>query len=438
MTTNTQLYSLAKSYLGKGGSTFRSFCGLGSGEPWCAAFVSYIFYKGGVASLFYGGKKTTYCPNAIKWCEANLAEVPPYMALPMDIIFFDWNSNNVPDHIGFVKERKSADAIYTIEGNTSGGIVAEKTRASKYVLGIYRPHFTGTFSTTKALEIDGYFGYNSIACFQKVLGVEIDGVLGLVTVKAWQRKIGTTADGAWGIKTTKAAQKFLGVKVDGYFGPESVKALQRWINKSLNFSSGKTSEKASTTTTTVAKPAATQNASPQEKMVSWAKKIAADNSYHYVVYKSNNSKTKECPICKNHSKGKYHGWNCIGFAFASWRHGAGIKCKCNNHVINNSIWDDILKAKTDAAALKIARNHIGINDIKVIRNKKKNIPKSSLKAGDICGRFNSKNHCEHIFLYIGDGKMADARGSNGKVANNNQISVRNTNTCKVAIRYTGK
>ena len=447
MVTNTQLYSFIKEneLIGKGGATFRSYCGLGSGQPWCAALVSYIFGKGGAASLFYGGKKVTYCPNAIKWCEANLAEVPIYLALPMDIIFFDWNGNNVPDHIGFVKERKSADSIYTIEGNTSGGIVAEKIRTLynekgtiKYIQGVYRPHFPAKFDTTKALEIDGYFGYNSIACLQKVLKVDVDGIFGLNTCKAWQKKIGVTADGAWGIRTTKAAQKFLGVKVDGYFGPESVKAMQKWINKSLNFPVVNSEKKPETAVTPKPAPAPAPVKTKQEKMVEWAKKIAADNTWHYVKWNSKDAKTKECPICKNHAKGKYHGWNCIGFAFASWHHGAGIKCKCNNHVISNDKWEDILNAKTDAKALKMVRGYIGINDVQVIRNKN-GIPKSQLKPGDICGRFDGKkNTCGHIFLYVGNGMMADARGSNGKIPNDKQISIRKTNSCKVAIRYIGK
>ena len=105
-------------------------------------------------------------------------------------------------------------------------------------------------------------------------------------------------------------------------------------------------------------------------------------------------------------------------------------------MISNDIWEDILNAKTDAAALKIVRDRAGIKDIKVIRNKK-GIPQSQLQAGDICGRFDGKK-CGHIFLYIGNGKMADARGSSGKVPNDKQISVRAAQTCKVAIRYIGK
>lgn len=227
---NIEQLAIAKKYLGQGGSRFRKYCGLPSGSAWCDAFVTTIFAEAGNANLFCGGTKQTYCPTTIKWCRQHLAEVPPYLALPSDIIFFDWEPNSVPNHIGFVRERKDCEAIYTIEGNTSGGIVANKLRSTKYVCGIYRPHFKASYKIGK-LAVDGYFGYNSIAMLQKALGVGVDGILGQGTVKALQRKCGTTADGLWGRATNKAVQKWLGVTVDGYFGPNSVKALQTWINK---------------------------------------------------------------------------------------------------------------------------------------------------------------------------------------------------------------
>ena len=53
---NTQTYEYAKSFLGKGGTTFRKYCGLPSGAAWCDAFVTYIFHKSGNANLFCGGR----------------------------------------------------------------------------------------------------------------------------------------------------------------------------------------------------------------------------------------------------------------------------------------------------------------------------------------------------------------------------------------------
>ena len=55
--TNTQTYNYAKSFLGKGGSIFRKYCGLPSGAAWCNAFVTYIFHKTDNAKLYCKGKE---------------------------------------------------------------------------------------------------------------------------------------------------------------------------------------------------------------------------------------------------------------------------------------------------------------------------------------------------------------------------------------------
>lgn len=168
----------------------------------------------------------------------------------------------------------------------------------------------------------------------------------------------------------------------------------------------------------------------------WAKKIAADNSFHYVKW-SSNTKTHECPICHNHAKGAYHGWNCIGFAYAVWHHGGGLKNNCNCHIIANDTGEKMYKASM-ADALAIAKKYIGLKDIKVIRNKN-GIPKSKWKAGDICMQFSGSTYV-HTFYYMGNGKIADSTGSNGKVANDKQIAVRDYKnySAKIIIRYTGK
>lgn len=229
MKSNTQQLAIARKYLGQGGSKFRKFCGLPAGAAWCDAFVTTIFAEADNKSLFCGGSKQTYCPTTIKWCYNNLACIPPYIALPSDIIFFDWEPNNVPNHIGFVRERKNCDEIYTIEGNTSGGIVANRTRNTKYVCGIFRPHFPASFKIG-TLEVDGLMGYCTIAMMQRALKVEVDGILGKGTLKALQKWAGVKQDAIWGKGTSKAIQKKLGVTADGYFGKNSVKALQKWCN----------------------------------------------------------------------------------------------------------------------------------------------------------------------------------------------------------------
>ena len=227
--TNTQQLTLAKSYLGDGGSVFRRYCGLRAGEPYCAAYVTTIFARGGNSALFFDGKICVGAPAAIAWCRKNLAQIPIALAMESDIVLFDWEPNGVPNHIGFADYPDGATALHTVEGNTtSKGIVAERTRTAKEIQAIFRPHFKATFDLSKPLVIDGKVGYNTIAKIQQALGIPVDGILGQQTVKAIQKKAGVTQDGSWGPATTKAVQKILGVPQDGFFGPDSCKALQRW------------------------------------------------------------------------------------------------------------------------------------------------------------------------------------------------------------------
>lgn len=173
------------------------------------------------------------------------------------------------------------------------------------------------------------------------------------------------------------------------------------------------------------------------KANAWAKKIAADNSYHYVKWASKDVKTHQCPICHNFPAGKYHGWNCIGFTYACWHHGGGLKCKCNDGVISNQVAEKMLKA-SDAEALKIAREHVGLHDIQVIKNRN-GIPKSQWRAGDICMHFDGDEYI-HNYYYMGGGKIAESTGSSGKIPNDEQIRIKSYSAkkAKMIIRYIGK
>ena len=235
MKTNKQLIAIARKQIGNGGSKYRNY--VGAGGSWCDMFVFWLYDANGCGSLLpWKGTQRTYCPASIKWCQKNLAQIPPYLAMACDPIYFDWDKNGVPNHIGVVEERVSPTRVNTIEGNTSGGKVDDKKRAG-YICGVFRPHFKPESVKLAQLAIDGQFDYNDIANLQralKKLGTytgPVEGVLGKNTVKGLQKVAKTTADGAWGNNTSKAVQKLIGAKQDGQFGVESVKALQRWINK---------------------------------------------------------------------------------------------------------------------------------------------------------------------------------------------------------------
>ncbi|MBR2555746.1 MAG: CHAP domain-containing protein [Aeriscardovia sp.] len=382
--TNTELLKIAKKHLGQGGAVFRKYCGLPSGAAWCNAFVTYIAHEGGVSSLYFNGAKETYCPHSMAWCKKNLAQIPLYLALPMDIIYFDWDRNNVPNHIGFVRGKKSTTEIYTIEGNTSNKVM-EKTRPAKYVCGIYRPHFKPPKTISKhKLNIDGEFGFNSIFMLQVALGITTDGVLGLNTVKALQKKAGCTADGQWGKGTSKAVQKMIGAKVDGDFGPASVKALQTWINKRAfpSSSSGGTA-----TAPTVTKP--TTSTTNAEKIINKALELAwpygtPSSKWDY----KKGSPTTNCKAAMNKLgyKTKEKWSDCGRFATT---------------VVRASGVDPTFVAMKGVkeAFPKSAKFNIVLSG--------KRIPDNFLKAGDIVRYKKTKG--QHTLIYMGNGRVCEAR-----------------------------
>jgi len=399
--TNTGLLKIAQKHLGQGGARFRKYAGLPAGAAWCNAFVDYVANEGGVKSLYFNGKKETYCPHSIQWCKKNLAQIPLYLAMASDIIYFDWDRNGNPNHIGLVRAHKSTDSIYTIEGNTNGGKVAQKTRAGKYVQAVYRPHFIPASAKAKKLEIDGDCGYNTIYNLQRALGMKPNGILTKETVKYLQRKAGAVADGDWGPGTSKKVQKMVGAKADGAFGPASVKMLQSWINR-VNYPAKKatttkkttTTTKKPTTTTTAAKKPATKQTNA-DKLLAKAKELAwaygtATKKYDY---KTGNPKA----VCKKAMK-KY-----------GWADTRAELSDCGNFVstiVRESGVDKSFKAlhgvKTPFPKTEKA--------FKIVLSGKA-IPAGFLKPGDII-RYKKTNGKQHAMMYFGPGKVCEASHKN--------------------------
>lgn len=550
MMTNTQQLKIAESYVGYGGSVFRRYCGLPGGAPYCDAYVTTIFAKSGNSALFCNGTKQTYVPTTLRILTNELAMIPPYISMESDIVIFDWNDNETPDHIGFIVEPISAVKVQTIEGNTNmynekgelvaKGVVAYRVRPASDIQAIFRPQFPATFDTSKALDVDGRFGYSSIAMLQKMLGIKVDGILGKQTVKALQKWAGVTQDGCWGTATSKAIQKKLGIEVDGYFGEGSVKALQKHINANVkpqaapkpqpnlepkpvkkiavdgdmgsatvkesqrlfgtvqdgvisgqlkankkyypnivavSFGGGgslmverlqawvgttvdgiigpntvkawqkkigvtadgyfgensvKAWQKYLNAHDTIVIPAPVMTR--WDKANAYARKIAADDRYHYVPYASA-TYTHQCPIC--YPRDDDLGWNCIGYAWNIWRHGAGLPCRCSCEVINDPTADKILRSSHETA-VKIVQQKTGLTQVTVISAGGKAIPLSSLKPGDIVLLYDGKTYY-HTEYYMGNGLFADCtRGRSDQIKAGVPMSKAMQGDIKIAIRYTGK
>ena len=115
----------------------------GGNYAWCAVFVWWCFRQAGAPGLYYGGKKTAYCPTLLKY-HRNQAVAGGYQ--PGDIIFFNFSGKKNAAHVG-ICESWDGRYITTIDGNTwtgneaNGGRVMRRKREKKYIIGAYRPAY---------------------------------------------------------------------------------------------------------------------------------------------------------------------------------------------------------------------------------------------------------------------------------------------------------
>ena len=174
MATANDILTMAKSFIGTKESPSGSnnvifnthYYGrevTGSSYAWCCTFVWDIFRLCGASSLFYDGKKTAYCPNLQAWADTRGLTVGKSKGQAGDIILFDWNNNNLADHVGIILSKNSNGTYTTIEGNTSiasndnGGNVMRRTRKQREVLMIIRPKY----DTTKNDKVMKMFTYKN-------------------------------------------------------------------------------------------------------------------------------------------------------------------------------------------------------------------------------------------------------------------------------------
>ena len=111
-----------------------------NGVAYCAMFASWVLAQAGVDC---GGMPGAYCPSIHHSQTLAAAQIRPG-----DLVLFDWEDDGTDDHIGIVASNDAAGKrIATIEGNTSGGRVAERTRAYSTVCGGIRPAYDGQTSS---------------------------------------------------------------------------------------------------------------------------------------------------------------------------------------------------------------------------------------------------------------------------------------------------
>jgi peptidoglycan hydrolase-like protein with peptidoglycan-binding domain len=141
----------------KKNTVFGKFMGLNY-APWCASFVSYVFNKAGAGDIV----RKTQTKNGFVGCTAGINGLKKkgYKTVKLaeakagDIIFFDWQDDNDPDHVGIVVKSNPKKKIVTCyEGNTTngkggsqsnGGGVFKRDRRYAQVHVVIRPVFKVT------------------------------------------------------------------------------------------------------------------------------------------------------------------------------------------------------------------------------------------------------------------------------------------------------
>ena len=220
-------------------------------------------------------------------------------------------------------------------------------------------------------------------------------------------------DGVAGEQTDRAIRIFqktwkktYGLSVDGVFGAGSIAATKKLVKKY-------------------------KSPTMQEKICAKAKEIADSGKYRYKFYTE--AYGRDCPICYPHG-GANKGWNCIGYAWATWHH-AGIPCRCNCEVLNDMMYEKVLAFDKYEDAYAYATARIGIKDVSIVRNRS-NIPLSSLQPGDIIAYFSGGTYV-HTAVYVGNGMIADCTSSRSVGIKYGVPSYTNWQI-KLAFRYKGK
>ena len=127
---NAAMVAVAQSQIGNiGGAPYWSWWGLDYRVEWCAIFVSWCADQCGHLDAGVLPKMEGVRPYVDWFIERGQWQGRDYEPIPGDIIFFDWESDGLADHVGIV-EKVENGLIYTIEGNT-GDVCAER----RYTLG---------------------------------------------------------------------------------------------------------------------------------------------------------------------------------------------------------------------------------------------------------------------------------------------------------------
>lgn len=227
----------------------------GMQDEWCAIFVSWLANQVGILNNLI--PKQSYVPTMVSWFKnKGLFKSRGSLVSKGDIIFFDYNFNGTPDHVGIVEKIENG-IITTIEGNKSKMVKRCTYNINnngifgfgivKYTDDEVEPTpapSTGKIATIQTtlneryscgLTVDNLFGPKTkaalVKALQKELGMpstNIDGIFGPIT-KSYCLNIryGATGNLVWLIQAMLVCKKY-NIAVDSIFGNDTLNAIKNF------------------------------------------------------------------------------------------------------------------------------------------------------------------------------------------------------------------
>ena len=126
---NMGVVQIALSQLGNDGTIYWTWFGHSSRVAWCSEFASWCAYHAGLVDAGLA-PKTSVCVSGVAWFRERGRFVDSsYVPSPGDFIYFDWDPDGSPDHVGIV-EYVEDGKVHTVEGNSG-----DRVKRSSYALG---------------------------------------------------------------------------------------------------------------------------------------------------------------------------------------------------------------------------------------------------------------------------------------------------------------
>lgn len=123
---NAAMVAVAQTQLGNvGGAPYWNWWGLDYRVEWCAIFVSWCADQCGYLDAGILPKMEGVRPYVDWFIQRGQWQSRDYEPLPGDIIFFDWESDGLADHVGIV-EKVENGLICTVEGNSGDRCVENR------------------------------------------------------------------------------------------------------------------------------------------------------------------------------------------------------------------------------------------------------------------------------------------------------------------------